>query len=226
MTLSHPLFGYPDPTPTIGDIVLRTSSRCPTDYVLCPSPAPAQIRCSAYARAFDVAKRWARRQHVDVWFTDNDKTFALVSRHRADGPLHGELRLRSGSAVTPFDDPPSAPTVAAHVPRPNTLVIGPRTAVATLIAAFLSDALEPVIDWDPAADDTLPAVGSGTLVIWNAPVLGADAQHRLFDFVGDRRGSVQVITVAENELFDYVERGVFMAALYYRLSVVRFHIAV
>lgn len=78
-----PRLRLPVARPHAGDVVVRSFEPCPTDYVLGPQSAPAQIRCSAYAAAFDVAKRWARRARVDVWLSDHD-AFILLSRHRPD----------------------------------------------------------------------------------------------------------------------------------------------
>lgn len=78
-----PRLRLPVARPHAGDVVVRSFEPCPTDYVLGPESAPAQIRCSAYVAALEVAKRWARRAHVDVWLSDHD-AFILLSRHRPD----------------------------------------------------------------------------------------------------------------------------------------------
>ncbi len=80
------LFGIAEPRPVAGDIVVQSAEDCPTDYVLSPDPAPAQIRCAAYGTALTIARQWARQTHVDVWFADRD-AFALLTRCRDDSDL-------------------------------------------------------------------------------------------------------------------------------------------
>ena len=77
--------GLSEPLPQVGDVLLRRVNECPTDYVLCRCCGKPQLRCSAYLTAFDSAKRWARTEHVDVWLTDDNDTFVLLSRYRWDG---------------------------------------------------------------------------------------------------------------------------------------------
>ena len=78
------MIGLPEPMPQVGDVLLR-SEECTSGYIVSPWCGQPQLRCSTYMAAFDAAKRWARAQHADVWFVDNDDTFVLLSRHRWDG---------------------------------------------------------------------------------------------------------------------------------------------
>lgn len=78
------LLRIPLPSPAREDVIIRSAHDCPTDYVLARDHQPAQIRYSAYATALIIAKRWAVRQHIDVWFQGCENEFILLSRHRAD----------------------------------------------------------------------------------------------------------------------------------------------
>ena len=87
------------PHPAHGDLIIRSAQDCATDYVIARDPAPAQMRYSAYTSALSAAKRWAVRQHIDVWFQDRECDFILLSRHRADRvdphALSAEVRRRA-----------------------------------------------------------------------------------------------------------------------------------
>lgn len=69
--------------PQLGDVVVRTVGSRTSAYELCPTPAPAQIKCRTYAAALAVARRWATLRHVDVWFVTEERIFAPLSRHRS-----------------------------------------------------------------------------------------------------------------------------------------------
>ena len=79
------LLHIPPPTPVMDDVVIRSGQECPTDYILGREHAPGQMRYSSYASALAVAKQWAIRQQIDVWFDDHGHDFILLSRHRPDG---------------------------------------------------------------------------------------------------------------------------------------------
>jgi hypothetical protein len=89
-----PLY-LPQPIPDREDVFLRPVEECPADYTLSRCCGLPQIRCRSYAEAFEAARRWARTHHADVWFNDGDRTLALLSRHRPDGPpTSAPCRLR------------------------------------------------------------------------------------------------------------------------------------
>ncbi len=89
MSVSFPTYHgeircFPQPIPEQDDVVIRSCPDAPADYALGRDHAPDQIRYPAYASALNVAKRWAIRQHLDVWFHDHGREFILLSRHRRD----------------------------------------------------------------------------------------------------------------------------------------------
>jgi transcriptional regulator of acetoin/glycerol metabolism len=66
-----------------------------------------------------------------------------------------------------------------------------------------------------------PALTTGTLVVRNLAGLAGDQQRQLLDWMDGRRRKVQVIsTSSRHEVWPLVERGAFLAPLYYRLGAV------
>ena len=138
----------------------------------------------------------------------------------------GEMRSPRQNATTPdfetnlrssceFD-------ILGRAPHPNAIVIGPSSVVRAAMTALLPHLPQPVSQYDggmsrPPFDKAL-----GTLVLWNVDLLDHGEQRRLFDVIDDHRGLV-VISVTTTGLFDRVQRGEFLEALYYRLNTVRVH---
>ena len=105
--------------------------------------------------------------------------------------------------------------IICGVNPPNALV-APRA-----LAMLLSQLSRPVAQWDPATGAELPPHFAGTLVVSDVETLNDRQQQELLDFLDDRRGGVQIISVAATELFQYVERGEFSETLFYRLNTIR-----
>ena len=59
-------------------------------------------------------------------------------------------------------------------------------------------------------------------MLWNVDLLDNGEQRRLFDVIEDHRRLV-VMSVTPTGLFERVQRGEFIEALYYRLNTVRVH---
>ena len=86
---------------------------------------------------------------------------------------------------------------------------------------MLLSRLHPLVtEWDPCAGTAMPCIERGTLVIWNGDMLDRRAQRRLIDVL-NRPHRIQILSIAPADLFDRVQRGEFLEALYYRLNTVR-----
>ena len=219
----------PPPTPLPGDVVVRSCADHPTDYALCPEPAPGQIRCTAYRTAVEIAKRWGRREHVDVWFADGIKSFALLSRHRLDEPR--PTMPASGPNRIWFEPIETAPDVEfdhageqMRPPHPNALLIAGGAVAKELLTVFHPDFAPPIAEWDPNVSMVPPPIDRGTLVVWNVDRMHLPEQNRLDAFVQQHGDAVQILSVATREFFDRVRQGEFLASLYYRLNEVKVHI--
>ena len=133
------------------------------------------------------------------------------------------FRSRDGSA--------SRPTTTAVRPddwqllvtaRPNTLLEGPHEATDAIVGEAMEWLAEPHATWTgaPSCSDR-PA----TLVVRSVSALDRDQQHALLawlDAPGDR---IQVISTTTDPLYPLVDRGAFLANLYYRLNVLLLDVA-
>jgi hypothetical protein len=71
---------YPSPGPTLksGDVILRPTNDASDRFTLSTSGEAPQIACATYEEAIARAERFAQSQHVDVWRTDDDRTFTRI----------------------------------------------------------------------------------------------------------------------------------------------------
>ena len=72
--IESPRMGIPKP----GDIVLERVSGRSLRYTLTTSGHVPQIMCPTYDAAMSEAGRCARAHHLDVWETDDHRTFSRI----------------------------------------------------------------------------------------------------------------------------------------------------
>jgi hypothetical protein len=70
-------------TPQAGDIVIHRQIHSPAVYVLSVLDEPHQIMCLTYEGALDRAIGFARREHLDAWYTIDEQTFERVAENRS-----------------------------------------------------------------------------------------------------------------------------------------------
>lgn len=104
---------------------------------------------------------------------------------------------------------------------PNTMVIGEPNVTAAATTLLLPHLPYPAMRWDASTGADCPSITEGTLMILNLERLDGPGQRQLLDFMNTRRRAVAIVSVATMELFERVERGEFLDALYYRLNTVR-----
>jgi DNA-binding NtrC family response regulator len=79
---------------------------------------------------------------------------------------------------------------------------------------------EPLSDWDDALGDQRPP----TLIVRDVAALTATDQQQLMGWL-ERGERSQVLSTSAEPLYVLVERGQFLADLFYRLTVIRFDVA-
>jgi len=103
----------------------------------------------------------------------------------------------------------------------HALLVGPACAVDVALAALEGGLRQPIVSWTPAEASEPPGLTAGTLIVRDLAGLAGEQQQRLLDWVNTRRRNVQVIsTSGQHDVWTLVERGAFLAPLYYRLGVV------
>jgi hypothetical protein len=101
----------------------------------------------------------------------------------------------------------------------NTLLIGPTAKVDALIAVLLPQLESPVAHWWPTESPPLPRLTSGTLILHDVGTIPPERQAWFFAQLGALDRPVRVISTSETRVWPLVERGAFLASLYYRLNV-------
>jgi transcriptional regulator of aromatic amino acid metabolism len=66
----------------------------------------------------------------------------------------------------------------------------------------------------------LPSTGTGTLLLHDVAALTIAQQVALFDWLHDRRGAVQVVSITQKRLMGMVCDGRFLEGLFYRLNTI------
>jgi hypothetical protein len=104
--------------------------------------------------------------------------------------------------------------------RPNLLVDCANGTAVGVIARLRVLCAEPVHSCRlPGALD-LPAPGAGTLLLHDVSALTIRQQVELSDWLPRRRGTTQVISIAQKPIAPMVHDGRFLEGLFYRLNTV------
>ncbi len=104
--------------------------------------------------------------------------------------------------------------------RHNMLVEGPPDAARAVLRWLEPHIREPIVWKRRHAPFELPRVEAHALILEDVAALTAGDQATLLAYLDDRESVTQVVSTAEQPLFALVTRGLFDAALYYRLNVV------
>lgn len=102
----------------------------------------------------------------------------------------------------------------------NLLVRGEKSAAAATVVALTVDFPPPLLTWIVGAENSLPSVDDGTVVIHDVDGLDLAKQRVLLTWLEHRPRRVRVITTATRDLFPLVQAGDFLDQLYYRLNTI------
>lgn len=104
--------------------------------------------------------------------------------------------------------------------RHNVLLEGPAGTTNAALRLLEPHMREPMRWHRPQGPLTLPDGDTGALILGNVAALSADDQTRLLEWLIDAGSRTQIVSMTERPLFALVTRGLFDAALYYRLNVI------
>jgi Sigma-54 interaction domain len=117
--------------------------------------------------------------------------------------------------VDPFD------WAAIMVAKPNVLICGESMFIDSFLTVLSSHCAPPLRRIaDSAALAALSHIDEGTVVLENADRYIVPDQKRVLDWIAHTGGGIQVITTTGNPLFDLVEQGQFLDALFYCINTV------
>jgi len=69
--------------PLPDDVIISRQVHSPAVYILRRQAGPLQASFKTYDQALKTAAGFALNQHLDVWFTTDERTFDRVAQHRA-----------------------------------------------------------------------------------------------------------------------------------------------
>ena len=119
---------------------------------------------------------------------------------------------------------PAEPTIEAYrrlcATRHNVLLQGPVSAIDAALAA-IAPCLLPPVAWKKAESKFDPRVGAvASLILQEVGSLTPSEQIQLRDWLDHAKTRPQIVSTTTLPLFQLVERGIFDAALYYRLNII------
>jgi hypothetical protein len=103
--------------------------------------------------------------------------------------------------------------------RHNVLLEGMEASTAAVLTLLDPYLCEPVAWRRPHAPLEFPIGKCGALVVQEVGTLDAKEQAQLLMWLDDSRHRAQIVATTDRSLFPLVARGLFNAALYYRLNV-------
>jgi hypothetical protein len=109
---------------------------------------------------------------------------------------------------------------AIVVSRQNLLLCGTPPVIEAVLSALGPHFRQPIHRWRCDSQEAPPYLTGGTLIVERLTDCRHARQQSLLEWCDQTGGQVQVVSAADRPLFDLVERGVFLAPLYYRLNTV------
>ena len=104
--------------------------------------------------------------------------------------------------------------------RHNVLLQGPVGAIDAALAV-IAPCLLPPVAWRKAESKFDPTVGAiASLILQDVGSFTQSEQIQLRDWLDNANARPQIVSTTTHPLFQLVERGMFDAALYYRLNIV------
>jgi len=146
----------------------------------------------------------------------------MEKRFRAIAAGGHETKPRSGRFA---DDARLARAAAEEfflmgLPRVNVLLAGRDEVVRLVVRTILGHVSKPVRTLCAGEEIALPAIGPGTLVIYEVGALALREQIQLLEWSGGPLRDTQVISTTSAALIPRVTAGSFIDTLYYRLNTV------
>jgi hypothetical protein len=136
--------------------------------------------------------------------------------HAAPGAMVGLQ-----SELASISDLPLVLWARARGYHPNLLVLTKDPASQRIARLVLTSCATPLHLCRLPGRLRLPTAITGTLLVSDVSTLTSSQQHEMNDWLATCPGQVQVVSVTTRPLELLVERGEFLAELFYRLNIVR-----
>jgi hypothetical protein len=106
----------PDNIPETGDIVIHSSgSHATPSFAIRAVPGPDQFGCATRGEAERMARSYARRSGVNLWFSDSPTDFTLVDRFRGAAGQRAQRTPSTDGAVSRKGNPSPATMMSGAV---------------------------------------------------------------------------------------------------------------
>jgi hypothetical protein len=119
-----------------------------------------------------------------------------------------------------FSEVPLLQSFTSATHRPNLLITCDEAIPDAVIGQLQELCSAPIHRIALPGRLTLPAFGSGTLVLHDVSELTLTQQVALYDWISHGRSGVQVVSITRAPLRSLVARGLFLECLFYRLNTV------
>jgi hypothetical protein len=134
----------------------------------------------------------------------------------------------SGESAARFELVPSVLEVREWrdllIACPNVLVEGHESALAATVLSLMPELRHPIYAWREGALLFLPVERRGTLILHDVATLPCEQQTMLLRWLRASGERMQIVSTTSTPLFSLVERGAFIADLYYYLNAVRLEV--
>lgn len=129
---------------------------------------------------------------------------------------------RAFTRTAPLDiDPSFLGRLTASVYRPNVLIECSRPTIEAVLRQVTAQSAPPLRFCALPGPVELPTDGIGTLVLQDVAELSRVQQVQLYDWLTERKGMTQVVSLTASSLQARVADGEFLEGLYYRLNVLK-----
>jgi len=150
----------------------------------------------------------------------NDVPRSFSDRRSGAARWSTETKVVNSLDLVSFSDMKLLQALIRSERRPNLMVECGGSDAVDVLRQFQLAGAAPVHSCHlPGALD-LPAGGAGTLLLHDVAELTISQQVMLFDWLQNRRGDMQVVSVTAMRLMDLVQDGRFLEGLFYRLNLI------
>ena len=145
----------------------------------------------------------------------------MFRNERNNNCCAGGMAWSSALRVNPDDETLLLFALNQRLPM-RVLIAGEADDLRATIARIVGSCPSPLVVTE-REDFTEPPPDSGTIIISNVAALSSVAQRRCYDWLTNAGRDKVVLSISPIPLFPLVEKGQFMAELFYRLNVLTLH---
>lgn len=101
----------------------------------------------------------------------------------------------------------------------NTLLVGPPVKTDALVREWLPELPSPIVEWRPGDHEPIPSMMAGTVILHDVASVPPEQQASFEARLRALGHRLRVVSTSVAPVWPVVQRGDFLASLYYRLNV-------